>query len=125
MKRLILILSILSMGVVTADRTNQLIAATATQKNPQKSSRSTASLKVRGNCDMCKSRIEKASLSIVGVSSATWNREQQQLNLIFNPQITSLSMISIAIANIGHDTEKNRAKDGIYSKLPDCCHYRQ
>jgi hypothetical protein len=28
------------------------------------------------------------------------------------------------IANVGHDTEKVKAPDQVYLKLPDCCMYR-
>ena len=83
-----------------------------------------AMLKVKGACDMCKDRIEKAALSIAGVSTAIWDAKAQEVHLNFDESKTSLDKISKAIAAVGHDTEKDKADDAVYNALPGCCQYR-
>src|SRR3972149_456252 len=53
----------------------------------------TITFKVFGNCDMCKSRIEKSL------------------------------KINECISAVGHDTEKQKAPDKVYNKLHKCCKY--
>lgn len=79
---------------------------------------------MRGKCEMCKSRIEKATMSVRGVSSADWDVKKQKLRVEFDPSVTSLDKISKSIARVGHDTDKNKADDKVYEALPPCCHYR-
>lgn len=79
---------------------------------------------VKGSCDMCKERIEKAALGVKGVRSAHWDKEQQMVHLQFDPDQTSEDAISKAIAKAGHDTDKYKADDAVYNQLPGCCKYR-
>jgi len=81
--------------------------------------------KVSGKCDMCKDRIETAAKSVNGVMKADWNIEKQMLNIDFDPSKTNSDEIQKAIAKVGHDTEKYKAKDEVYNKLPECCLYRK
>lgn len=80
---------------------------------------------VKGSCDMCKERIEKAALSVNGVQSAHWDKEKKMIHLQFDSDKTSESAISKAIAKAGHDTDKDKADDAVYNQLPGCCKYRQ
>ncbi|KJF42292.1 hypothetical protein LH29_21110 [Draconibacterium sediminis] len=82
-------------------------------------------IKVRGNCGMCKDRIEEASLSVEGVESANWDDETEMLHLNFNASKTSSEEVQKAIAAVGHDTEKYKAPDTVYEALPECCLYRE
>ena len=82
-------------------------------------------VKVSGNCDMCKNKIENAALSIEGVKSAKWNSINEKLKLKFNSEKTSIDNILKTIADIGHDTEKYIAKDEIYENLHYCCKYER
>ncbi|MBC7653558.1 MAG: cation transporter [Oligoflexus sp.] len=82
----------------------------------------TASIKVYGNCGMCKSRIEK-SLQIEGITKADWDSKTKLLNLSFDDDKTSLIEIEKRIAGVGHDTQSLKADDAIYNKLPGCCQY--
>ncbi|NHB69787.1 heavy-metal-associated domain-containing protein [Bacteroidales bacterium M08MB] len=84
-----------------------------------------AMVKVAGSCGMCKDRIEKAALSVDGVISANWDEESQVVHLDFNPQKTNSDEIQKAIAKAGHDTEKYKAPDSVYNKLPECCLYKR
>lgn len=82
------------------------------------------SFKVYGNCDMCKKRIEKAA-KIDGVKSANWSEKTNILTLSFLPTKTSVDKIEQNIANAGYDTDKNKAPDAAYQKLPQCCQYER
>lgn len=79
---------------------------------------------VKGSCDMCKERIEKAAKGVNGVLSAHWDKDTQMIHLQYNPQKTSPKAISKAIAKVGHDTDMDKADKAVYDKLPACCHYR-
>ncbi|NEW84564.1 MAG: efflux RND transporter periplasmic adaptor subunit, partial [Mariniphaga sp.] len=78
-----------------------------------------------GNCDMCKERIEKAAKSVNGVSEAVWDLTTKKIHVKYNGNQTSVETIEKAIANAGHDTEKFKAPDEVYNKLPECCLYRK
>ncbi len=83
----------------------------------------TETLKVSGNCDMCKARIEKAA-KIDGVTKADWNKKDKMLTATFDPEKTSIDAIGKKIAEAGHDNDKAKATDKAYDKLPGCCKYR-
>lgn len=84
----------------------------------------TDSIKVYGNCGMCKNRIEKA-LKIEGVSSASWDADEQLLVVKYDPSKTSNDVIQKKVAAVGHDTEKYTAPDAVYNKLHGCCKYER
>ncbi|HZK93402.1 MAG TPA: cation transporter [Prolixibacteraceae bacterium] len=83
----------------------------------------TETLKVSGNCGMCKTRIEKAA-KIDGVSKAEWDRTSKMLAVTYDPSKTSIDQVGKKVAAAGHDTEKVKAEDKVYSSLPACCKYR-
>ncbi len=82
------------------------------------------SFKVNGNCDMCKSRIEKAAKAD-GVKNAVWNEETHILTLAFVPTKISVDQIQQSIAKAGYDTPKFKAIETDYKKLPQCCQYER
>lgn len=84
----------------------------------------TEKIDVNGKCGMCKTRIEKAALSIDGVKTADWNIETHVLEVTYNKSKTSSDEIQKKIADVGHDTEKYKADDKVYNTLPACCRYR-
>lgn len=83
----------------------------------------TAEFTVKGLCGMCKERIENAAL-IKGVKLAEWNKETDILKVVYNPQKVKLDDIHASVAAAGHDTDKVKADDQVYKKLPRCCAYR-
>lgn len=87
----------------------------------QKTVKST--LKVYGNCGMCKERIETA-LDHTGIKMAKWDPTTKNLEVVYNSKKLSEQQIHELIAAAGHDTEKAKAKDDVYGKLPFCCLYR-
>jgi len=72
---------------------------------------------------MCKERIENAAL-IKGVKFAEWDKETKLIKVVFKPDKTDALKIHKSIAAAGHDTEKEKAEDEAYKKLPACCAYR-
>lgn len=80
-------------------------------------------IKVSGNCGMCKTRIEKTSMAVAGVSKADWNKETKDLTVVFDPSKTSVDKIEAAVAKAGHDTPLYKADAKTYESLPACCHY--
>lgn len=85
----------------------------------------TKEVKVYGNCGMCEKRIEKAASAVDGVSSADWDVKTKMMKFTYNNEKTKELSVEKAVAAVGHDTDKVRAKDEVYIKLPDCCLYER
>ncbi len=86
----------------------------------------TQTIKVSGTCSMDKRRIENAAYSIDGVKSAVWDEYTQVLTLKYSVfKKDAADNVQKKIASVGNDTEKYRADDTVYQKLPDCCHYQR
>ncbi len=84
----------------------------------------TEKIVVKGNCGMCEARIEKAALTVDGVSKADWDKTTKKLKVTFDDTKTNVDKIEIAVAKAGHDTPKHKAADEVYNELPSCCKYR-
>ena len=91
----------------------------------QKSKWEKATFQVSGNCDMCKTKIEKAATGVEGVKTARWNVVNGKMKVKFNPAITNTDKIQQIIASIGYDTEKHKATDEVYNNLHHCCKYER
>lgn len=79
-----------------------------------------------GVCGMCRSRIVKTALKIDGVKSASWDRDTKMLTFGYDASMdrnSVLDKVQSEMAAVGHDTDKYRASDEVYNKLPGCCHY--
>ena len=94
-----------------------------TQAQEKKDKNAKREIAVKGNCEMCKKRIEKAAYSVPGVKSAVWSPESQELVLIVNEQKSAIGEIEKAVAKAGHDTNNVKATDEAYGKLHECCSY--
>ena len=102
------------------------VSATATAQMTDHSKMSapkTEIIKVGGNCESCKSRIEKAA-KIEGVTKADWNEKTKKLTLVYDPSKVRSADIQKKIADVGHDTPLFRAEAKVYNALPSCCKYR-
>ncbi len=82
------------------------------------------SIKVWGNCGMCKSTIEKAAKS-AGASSAIWNEDTKILKVKYAASKTSGTKIQQKVADAGYDTKDLTANDEAYNNLHDCCKYER
>ncbi len=92
-------------------------------KNSDNTKEISNQLMVKGNCNMCKDRIEKAANSVKGISNAEYDLENQTLNFRMNTKKTSLEELESAITAVGHDTENAKADDAVYNDLHSCCKY--
>lgn len=81
-------------------------------------------IKVWGNCGMCKKRIEKSAKS-AGALSADWNADKLQLLVSYDEKETSSLKIQQAIAKVGYDTQDVIADDKAFDKLSGCCKYER
>jgi copper chaperone CopZ len=84
----------------------------------------TSKFKVYGNCGMCEKRIEKAA-KIKGVTLADWDVDSKMLTIHFDEKKVTPMKVHQAVAAVGHDTDKVRAKDKVYAKLHGCCQYER
>ena len=83
----------------------------------------TIEFQVSGVCKMCKTRIENGAL-IKGVKKAEYDGEKSLLTVVYRADKITEDDIHKAVANIGHDTDKVKAPEEAYKKLPGCCAYR-
>lgn len=84
----------------------------------------TVSIKVSGNCDMCKSRIDGA-VAKKGISKGDWNTDSKMLSLTFDSKKTTEDNLLKLVAYAGYDNEKFMAPDDAYANLPGCCQYER
>jgi mercuric ion binding protein len=82
----------------------------------------TESFKVNGECGMCKTRIENG-LKMDGISKAEWDQKTKMATVTYDPSKVTVDAMKKKVADLGHDTDKYKAKDEVYAKLPGCCHY--
>lgn len=92
-------------------------SCTAQVKNPK-----TETVKVWGNCEMCKATIEKAA-NKKGEAKAVWNDETKQATITYNTKTTNLNAVLKRIALAGYDNVSYAAPDAAYNNLPGCCQY--
>ncbi len=92
--------------------TNFLFAQTITK----------STFKVKGECGMCKERIETTAKKS-GATYANWSAEKQELAVEYDISKVSPDEILKKIAHVGHDNEKYSATDDVYRNLPGCCLY--
>lgn len=81
-------------------------------------------MKVSGECDMSRRRIEKA-LKVDGIKSSYWDVDTQILTVLYHKKKMDVDKIAALVAATGHDTEKIKANEEAYKALPDCCRYER
>jgi periplasmic mercuric ion binding protein len=82
----------------------------------------TETIKVWGNCGMCKTTIEKAAKK-AGAKTADWNAESNELKVTYAENKTSSAKIQEAIAKSGYDTQDFTGLTSAYDNLQSCCKY--
>ncbi|NDH07555.1 DUF3347 domain-containing protein [bacterium] len=92
-------------------------SCTAQVKNPK-----TETVKVWGNCSMCKETIEKAA-NKKGDAKAVWNDETKQATITYNTKTTNLNTVLKRIALAGYDNAVYAAPNEAYNNLAGCCQY--
>jgi copper chaperone CopZ len=101
-----------------------LLIINANRINAQSSNVKTEQIRVLGNCEMCKSRIEKAGQK-KGEAKVKWNDKSKMAVLTYDSSKQTDDDILKRIALAGYDNEKFLAPDEAYSKLPECCKYER
>ena len=94
----------------------------STSINAQIKNTKTETVKVYGNCGMCKTTIEKAG-NIKKVAKVDWNQETQMATLTYDASVTNQDEILKRIALAGYDSDKFLAPDEVYNNLHGCCQY--
>lgn len=84
----------------------------------------TETVKVWGNCGMCKTTIEKAA-NKKGTAKAVWNDETKQATITYNTKTTTLNEVLKRIALAGYDNAVFAAPDAAYNNLHGCCQYER
>lgn len=82
----------------------------------------TETVKIFGNCGMCKTTIEKAG-NVKNVATVEWNKDTKTAMLDYDSKKTNQDEILKRIALAGYDNEKFLAPNDVYAKLPGCCQY--
>jgi Protein of unknown function (DUF3347) len=84
----------------------------------------TETVHIYGNCEMCKSTIEKAS-SRKKIADVSWNKDTKMAVLTYDAKKTNQDEILKRIALAGYDSDKFLAPDNAYAKLESCCQYER
>jgi len=92
--------------------------------NAQIKNAKTETVKIYGNCAMCKSTIEKAG-NIKKVAQVDWNKDTKTAVLTYDSTKTNQDEILKRIALAGYDSDQFLAPDDVYAKLPECCQYER
>ncbi len=81
-------------------------------------------VKIYGNCDMCKTTIEKAG-NLKKNTKVDWNVDTKIATITYDSKKTNQDAILKRIALSGYDSYKFLAPNDAYSKLPGCCQYHR
>jgi Cu(I)/Ag(I) efflux system membrane fusion protein len=84
----------------------------------------TRTIKADGLCVMYQHRIERVIKNLPGVWFVNWNIDAGTVLVKYDKIKTGPDKIQQAIVSAGHDTDKFKAPDDLYNRLPDRCHYR-
>ncbi len=76
---------------------------------------------VRGNCGMCKERIEQGVKEMKGVQGAFYNVKNEALKVVYDSTLTSRLAIEKQCADLGHSTEAVHMNEKHHAELPECC----
>lgn len=92
--------------------------------NAQIKNAKTETVKIYGNCGMCKKTIEKAG-NLKKVASVDWNKDTKLAIITYDTKKTNQAEILKRIALVGYDSDSFLAPDNAYEKLPGCCRYER
>lgn len=84
----------------------------------------TKTVKIYGNCFMCKAQIEKAG-NQENIAQVDWDLQTQVATITYDVQKTTANKILKRIAMAGFDNDKYLAPDEAYQKLERCCRYER
>ena len=84
----------------------------------------TETVRIAGNCGMCKSTIE-TSASVKNEASVSWNADHQQARITYDSLATNLNDILKRVAYAGYDSDRYLAPAAAYEALETCCQYER
>lgn len=84
----------------------------------------TETVKIYGNCGMCKKTIEKAG-NADGGAQVDWNKDTKMATISYDSTKTSVDEVLQRIANAGYDSDSFTAPDDVYDNLHGCCQYER
>lgn len=79
-------------------------------------------IKIYGNCTMCKNAIEKAG-NVKNIARLEWIKDTKMAMLTYDRKKTSADDILKRVALAGYDSEYFLTPDDAYAQLPQCCQY--
>lgn len=78
-------------------------------------------IKTSAQCEMCKTRLEKALAYEKGVKKATLDLTTMEMIVTYKPLKTNPGKLRTAITQTGYDADSVPAVKDAYNHLPDCC----
>ena len=84
----------------------------------------TEHIRILGNCEMCKSQIEKSGFK-KGIASVQWDSKSKIATVKYDSLKQTSEEILKRIALAGYDNEIFLAPAEAYLKLPECCKYER
>jgi len=82
----------------------------------------TETIKIYGNCGMCKTTIEKAA-NVKNTVKLDWDKDTKMATLSYDAKKTNQEEILKRVALAGYDSDKFLAPNDVYAELPGCCQY--
>lgn len=98
------------------------VLLSAVSINAQIKNKKTETVKIFGNCDMCKANIEKAG-NIKKTAEVSWDKDSRMATISYDASKTNTDEILKRIALVGYDSDKFLAPDSTYDALHSCCQY--
>jgi hypothetical protein len=99
-----------------------LVLLSTVSINAQIKNKKTETVKVFGNCDMCKANIEKAG-NVKKTAEVIWDKDTRMATLTYDATKTNSDEILKRIALVGYDSDRFLAPKSTYESLHACCHY--
>lgn len=113
-------------GKACAKKASQTKAATASLRTAAGDDFvQVASIRVYGNCGMCKRTIEGALNDVDGIKEASWDVSTGMLSVAYVSEEVDEDEIKAKVAAVGYDSDTHRAPDEVYSALHACCQYER
>ncbi len=90
--------------------------------NAQIKNKTTETVKINGNCGMCKKTIETAA-NIDKIAKVNWDTNTKTATVTYDKKKTTIDVILKRVADAGYDNEKFVAPNAVYDQLHGCCQY--
>ncbi len=78
-------------------------------------------IKTTAECEMCKTRLEKAMNLTKGIESSSLDLKTRILTVNYNPKKITPAKIRDIVSRTGYDADDVKARPGAYKRLPECC----